>query len=58
MEKLSPPDKQRVRDWLRHRRSANVPPPGIEQIRRELGWVPAQPGYPAVRKHGLGRQHS
>lgn len=49
MEKPNAPDKQQIRDWLRHRRTMNTPPPGIEQIRRELGWTAAQPRSPAVR---------
>lgn len=57
MEKPNAPDKQRIRDWLRHRRTANSPPPDIEQIRRELGWTPAQPGYPVVRERRPDRHN-
>ncbi len=38
MDKIYRPTKEQVRSWLMHRALNPTPPPGMEQIRRELGW--------------------
>jgi hypothetical protein len=38
MDSKDRPTKEQVRDWLMHRHVNPGPPPGMEQIRRELGW--------------------
>jgi hypothetical protein len=35
-------NKERVREWLKRRRSNPAPLPEINQIRRELGWALAE----------------
>lgn len=32
------PGKQRVRDWMNERLISSSPPPGPDEIRRQLGW--------------------
>lgn len=32
-------DKEKVRQWLAARREQRQPPPGMEQIRAEIGWT-------------------
>ena len=55
MDKLTQPSKEKVRDWLQHRRLKNDPPPDIAQIRRELGWGFVEPVVDAdkTRSHRL-----
>lgn len=38
MNRITQPDKEAVREWLKQRRTTSTPPPDNEQIRRELGW--------------------
>lgn len=48
MQQVSQPGKEQVREWLQQRRASPLPPPNLEQIRRELGWaLPKQPSAPA-----------
>jgi hypothetical protein len=32
------PKKEKVREYMEHRRAEHKPPPSIEEIRRQLGW--------------------
>ncbi|MFC4931480.1 hypothetical protein [Massilia sp. GCM10023247] len=50
VEQSGRPCKEAVRAWLRARRQAKGPPPGIEQIRRELGWEEGDAGAAIVRR--------
>jgi len=50
MDRPGWPCKEAVRAWLRARRRANAPPPGIDQIRRELGWEETGAGAAIVRR--------
>lgn len=34
--------KMLIRKWLKERQTASVPPPDIDQIRREMGWDQAR----------------
>jgi hypothetical protein len=43
MAKFTQPGKEKFREWLRHRQLSDAPPPDMEQIRSELGWVLAEP---------------
>jgi len=43
METFAQTSKEKVREWLQHRRLDKAPLPDIEQIRRELGWQPSDP---------------
>ena len=38
MNRITQPDKETVREWLKQRQTNSTPPPDNEQIRRELGW--------------------
>jgi hypothetical protein len=38
MTQTTKPDKQLVRDVMARRRAAHLPPPSLEEIRRELDW--------------------
>lgn len=38
MWKKSHPTKEQIREYLRHRRQEQTPPPDIKEIRRQLGW--------------------
>lgn len=38
MATMSRPSKEQVREWLRRRRLQSIPPPGPDQVRRELSW--------------------
>jgi hypothetical protein len=40
---IGQPSKESVRRWLRDEVRRHRPPPGPEQIRRELGWTQARP---------------
>lgn len=42
MDRIIQPSKEEVREWLNERQATHKPPPGAEQIRRELGWKLAQ----------------
>jgi hypothetical protein len=42
------PSKENVRRWLHDEVRRHRPPPGPEQIRRELGWAQARPALLAA----------
>ena len=39
MNSIRQPSKEQVREWLAQRRESRSPPPGIEEIRVQLGWL-------------------
>ena len=39
MDSTRQPNKEQVREWLVKRRESRMPPPGIEEIRIQLGWL-------------------
>lgn len=39
MKKFTPFSKEKVRDWLQHRRLQHDPLPDIKQIQHDLGWL-------------------
>lgn len=47
MKMFTQPSKEKVRDWLKHRRIKNDTPPDIELIRLELGWRSVDPAVAA-----------
>lgn len=54
METFAQTSKEKVREWLQHRRLDNAPLPDIEQIRRDLGWQSSDPVPQAkeISSHG------
>ena len=51
MDQVDRPTKQQVRDWLMRRHLNPEPPPGMDQIRRELGWrLPEKPRAAGVAR--------
>lgn len=42
MDQSNRPSKEQVREWLLHRQVSSEALPDIDQIRRELGWRPAE----------------
>lgn len=38
MVQLGKPDREQVRQWLRHEIALHRPPPDPREIRRQLGW--------------------
>ncbi|MDR3481770.1 MAG: hypothetical protein P4L91_13775 [Burkholderiaceae bacterium] len=50
MEKQT--NKERVREWLKRRRSNPAPLPEMKQIRRELGWMPIERTSADQRQEG------
>lgn len=38
MDQIKQPSKESVRQWLQTRLAERLPPPDLQQIRRELGW--------------------
>jgi hypothetical protein len=52
MEPIQKPSKEEVRVWLLQRQLERTPPPGIQQIRRELGWDLCSKNSPRQQKSG------
>lgn len=44
-DKVTHPDKQKVRDWLKLHNDHDKPLPSPEQVREELGWSLIQKPY-------------
>ena len=53
MENIVKPDKEAIRDWMKHRQHTDEPLPDREQIRRQLGWSLVKEGRV---EHKLGNE--
>lgn len=42
MQAYKKPTKESVRKWMQDRARADVPPPTIDRIRADLGWLASQ----------------
>lgn len=36
---MSRPTKEQLQAWLKQRQESKLPPPSMEEIRRQLGWA-------------------
>lgn len=50
MNIIKQPTKEQVRDWMHQRQVEHKPVPGMESIRRELGWDIIQRPVIAMRR--------